>query len=233
MSIQICSVVASNAVDNTFALIVLLDEPENKLHEWAYLTLARAVVESATLFAHLSDRTTPPERRLLHAAALIVRGRVDEQKLARDLGGTNEQEQIEIELQGLMRRLDKAHIIVRRSGRNDILGLGRGAERVSISVNVTEESGRRFSRAAAPYRIGSAVTHSAWWFLASSMTLEGNQMVLDMGINNVVSAVVITLDALDVMAGACAGDEQSLQARKLSAATDRRMKIVLASRQLA
>lgn len=233
MSIQICTAVASNAIDNTFALIDLLDQPENKLHEWAYLTLARAVVESATVFSHLSDRTIPPERRLLHAAALIVRGRLDEQKLARELGGDIEQKQIEIELGKLMRRLDKAHIIVRRSGRNDIVGLDRGTERVSLNVNVTEESGRRFSRAAAPYRIGSAVTHSAWWFLASSMTLEGNQMVVDMGINNLVSAVVITLDALDVMAVACAGDEQSSQAGTLSAATDRRVKIVLASRQLA
>jgi len=233
MSTHVCVTLVGNAVDNTFALIDLLDRPDNKLHEWAYLTLARSVAESATLFAHLTDRTVLPEQRVLRAAAIVARGRLDEAKLARDLGDAAVQAGIESEWKRLAVRIEKGGMTLRRGGRDKVIGVQRGAESVPLNVNITEESAQRFTRAVAPYRIGSAVTHSAWWYLASSMTVEGDQMVVSIDINNLVNAVVIVLDALEVMATACAGEEQSGALSELSAATDRRVRIVLGSRQLA
>jgi hypothetical protein len=233
MSTHICVTLSSNAIDNTFALIDLLDQPENKLHEWAYLTIARAVAESATLFAHLTDREVLPEQRLLRSAAMVIQGRLDEAKLVRDLDDGDALARNGDEWTRLLARIEKAGMQLRRNRKDDIIGVQRGTEYASLNVNITEESARRFTRAVAPYRIASAVTHSAWWYLASSMTREGDQMVVKLDINNMVNSVVIVLDALEVMAAACAGPEQSDVSTKFSATTDRRVQIVLKSRQLA
>lgn len=227
MSTHVAVALAASAMDNTTALADMLDEPDGRIYIWAYLTLARAVVESATQFAYLTDCHASPTQRILRAAATEVSGRMEERKLAAEFSDLSAERQLAKESNRLERRLTRAGITYRldRNGKKRI-GLERDSESVLFDINITEESAQRMTRNVAPYRIGSAVTHSAWWFLASSLRRDDREIRPTPDPNVVINAVSLTLEALEIMADACASETQADAVERLHRSTDRRMQIL-------
>lgn len=233
MATRICVVTLSNANDHALALRDLLDEPDDQLHEWAYVTLARTVVETATLVAYMGDRRVEPEKRLLRAGAALLQGNLEEKRLAASLGNDQAGKEVLGEHARLQKRFEKCRMRMKVNAKGMVVGIERGQFSAPLAFNVTAETEARFTRMVAPYRIGSATAHSAWWYLASSTVMEGNQLLVQTGVDNITNAVAMVLDSYAVMVEACADLGQKEAMAHLNAATDRRLQILLRSRELA
>lgn len=227
MSTQMAVALAANAIDNTEALADALDEPDGRIRVWAYLTLARAVVEAAVQFAHLTDTNTTPMQRILRAAAMVHDGLDEQRKLVNEFNDQDARERAAQDRDLWDWRTAKAHIDFLVSDKGKRTGVERDGETANIGINVTDQSVRRMARNIAPYRIGSAVTHSAWWFLATSLPREEDRMIPTPDPNILINAVSLTLESFEVIATACASPAQQDAVDGLRLATDKRMHILL------
>lgn len=226
-STQMAVTLAANAIDNTEALADALDEPDGRIRVWAYLTLARAVVEAAVQFAHLTDATTTPVQRILRSAAMVHSGLDEQRKLVNDFNDQEASEKVARGLDLWDRRTTAARIAFRVSAKGKRIGVERDGDSATIGINVTDQSVHWMTRNVSPYRIGSAVTHSAWWFLASSLRHEDGRIVPVADPNIVINAVSLTLESFEVMAAACAAPCQAEAVNALHRSTDTRMRTVL------
>lgn len=240
--IQVSVAYVHNAIDSAFALADLLDRPDGKPHYWSYLVLSRSVVEAAVLFAHLNDRQVSVEQRILRMAACLLKGRLDEGKFLADLMtyesemaesslGAAHREGWKRDMEELNQHLARCRMAKLTDARDQVTGLSRGNERTYLRLNVTTRSGELLRRAPAPYRVGSAATHSAWWYLAGSIEQEGTSLAPRLELGNLQGAVVQVLDALWVMADSCAAGERRHLADALDKKTNQRVRIVMRGQQ--
>lgn len=155
---------------------------------------------------------------------MVYSGLDEQRKLVNDFDDQEASGRVARDLDLWDRRTAAAGIDFRVGAKGKRVGVERDGESATIGINVTDQGAHWMTRNVSPYRIGSAVTHSAWWFLASSLRREEDRIIAVPDPNVVINAVSLTLESLEVMAVACAATDQASAVKDLSRRTDVRMR---------
>lgn len=223
INMQLTTTAWYSVKDHAETLAHLLDE--GPPHIWSYGTLARAVVEAATTYCYLSDLTKPTPLRLIRTAAQYMAGRQEDYKLRTHPNPLADQGHHHA-LEEFNDHLTKAGIEPLLNKKSQPIGYQRDGHSAQLNWSVTGESEKWHEHYKAPYRLTSAITHSAWWMLAHSMFKEDNWMGVKINPDNLATAVALTLDSMTGMARASGKGHQDDAVTKLRTKTTLRIKSI-------
>jgi hypothetical protein len=218
------AVMYSNGLDHALLFKDVLDRPRNNIRIWSYLSLARGCVEAMMRITYLLDREVSPNVSLLRSAAVVLDGLQEQMKLARAFEDDTEDVAAKSQraLEAEVKRCERAGITFNRDLKkgNAIRSVSRDGVTINVMTDVTAESEKRLPEVPAPYRIGSAATHSGAWFLVGAvMTDEGYDPAADPDI--ILTALSMVLFGLLAVAAVESAPEEATEMRRLRLKTRR------------
>lgn len=195
------------ATDAAAAMIVLLEHDDEHHATNSHLTLARVIVESAVNYYHITERSLSFNEALLHQAALIME-EIRQGNLLASVRDLDDKATTDGRIDEIKRMKDEAHIVdVIRQRTNPqakprIVGLERDGVTVPLQFSATDVASEvlRHPSSKAPYRLGSAATHAAWWFITPDHPHAWPPP--QKGYRKVLEATTLAIDALTAMARA-------------------------------
>lgn len=230
-SVQISATLFASTLDHLYSLDRLIlagIDSRDSLHVWSYLTLSRVVVEAATTFCELNDPDVANEIRVGRASAIIFAGRIAELRHAEAIDKSlSDAERVRESLREFREKLIHAGFKIKTNRRGKEIALLRNGEEYPLDSRTTSKSKKWLVNSVAPYENGSAVTHSSWWFLLSSFSVQPEKMIPAFDPNILAISVSCCLDSLFAMSRTVAPDEMTERVEYLEKKTNQRIEIVI------